>query len=51
MPKIPKAFASYETALWCYCICLVRQIGASENNRTKTVFGAVNKDYEGGATC
>ena len=28
------------------CICLVGQIGANENNRTKTVFGATNKDYE-----
>ena len=27
---------------------LVRQIGAYENNRTKTVFGATNKDYVGG---
>ena len=32
-----------------YCICLVGKIGANENNRTKTVFGAINKDYVGGA--
>ena len=31
-----------------YCICLVGQIGANENNRT--VFGAINKDYVGGVT-
>ena len=25
-----------------YCICLVGQIGANENNRTKILFGVIN---------
>ena len=33
-----------------YCICLVGQIGTNENKRTKTVFGAKNKDDVVGAT-
>ena len=33
-----------------YSICLVRQIGTNENKRTKTVFGAKNKDYVVGTT-
>ena len=31
-----------------YCICLDGQIGTNENNRTKIVFDATNKDYVGG---
>ena len=27
------------------------KLGANQNNRTKGVFGARNKDYVGGATC
>ena len=33
--------------LYCYCVTK----SANENNRTKTMFGTINKDYVGGATC
>ena len=41
----PPPFLFFCKQISFYCICLVGQIGANENNRTKTMLGAINKDY------